>query len=137
MAKQRRNNRQVPSLTLKDVYADIYEPEEEFVDETLTFNNISDESDKEDVPKHILRKRKTFDQTELRKRIDPTKQGEGKAAPCKVAFDTQWIREEKWAEQQIVTRCKFKDNIGYFGRPRTCMEQNDVHACMDMEASIG
>ncbi|KAL4579833.1 hypothetical protein LXL04_016000 [Taraxacum kok-saghyz] len=39
----------------------------------------------------------------------------------------------------FVTRCKFKDNFGCFGRSRTCMEQMDVHGhtFMGMEASIG
>ena len=40
---------------------------------------------------------------------------------------------------RFVTRHKFKDNFGCFGRSRTCVEQWDVHAhaCMDMEASMG
>ena len=40
---------------------------------------------------------------------------------------------------RFVTRRKFKDNFGCFGRSRTCVEQWDVHAhaCMGMEASMG
>ena len=62
------------------------------------------------MPKHIPKKRKASDQTELRKRIDPTKEGEGKGnAPCWVAFKTQWIRNDddvlkKWAECLFCTK---------------------------------
>ncbi|KAL4564359.1 hypothetical protein LXL04_028420 [Taraxacum kok-saghyz] len=82
--------------------------EDEFVDETPTVDVISDDSGKENVPKrkpkrnpkHIPKKRK-LDQAELRERINPARRGEGKGhAPCWVAFDTQWIREEDGVEKK-------------------------------------
>ncbi|KAL4584320.1 hypothetical protein LXL04_008917 [Taraxacum kok-saghyz] len=124
MAKRRRNSTQPSSSRGNDDANDAnwlhkdYENQEygedEFVDETPRVDAISDDSGEENVPKrnpklipkHIPKNRK-LDQADLRKIINPARRGECKGhAPCWVAFDTQWIREEDGVEKKY-TECLF------------------------------
>ncbi|KAL4584113.1 hypothetical protein LXL04_008703 [Taraxacum kok-saghyz] len=86
--------------------------EDEFIDETPRVDVTSDDSGEENIPKHNpkrnpkripkhIPKNRKLDQADLRKRINPARRGEGKGkAPCWVAFDTQWIREEDGVEKK-------------------------------------
>ncbi|KAL4574512.1 hypothetical protein LXL04_021344 [Taraxacum kok-saghyz] len=92
--------------------------EDEFIDETPRVDVTSDDSGEENIPKHNpkrnpkripkhIPKNRKLDQADLRKRINPARRGEGKGkAPCWVAFDTQWIREEDGVEKKYA-ECLF------------------------------
>ncbi|KAL4574691.1 hypothetical protein LXL04_021527 [Taraxacum kok-saghyz] len=135
MAKKRaRKNTQPSSSTINDRDANDanwkgidfesqdYGEEEEYIDDTPIVDIVSDESDKEDIPKRMPKKRKIMAQAELRRRINPARRGEGKkTAPCWVAFEIEWIREEdeverKYAECNYCLRLLKADG----GRNGTC-----------------
>ncbi|KAL4586056.1 hypothetical protein LXL04_010687 [Taraxacum kok-saghyz] len=132
MAKRRRNSTQPSSSRGNDDANDDandanwlhkdYENQEygedEFIDETPRVDVTSDDSGEENIPKHNpkrnpkripkhIPKNRKLDQADLRKRINPARRGEGKGkAPCWVAFDTQWIREEGGVEKKYA-ECLF------------------------------
>ncbi|KAL4562846.1 hypothetical protein LXL04_026877 [Taraxacum kok-saghyz] len=120
MAKRRRNSTQPSSSRGNDdandanwLHNDFENQdygEDEFIDETPRVDVISDDSGEENIPKrnpNVTRNNRKLDQADLRKRINPARRGEGKGhAPCWVAFDTQWIREEDGVEKKYA-ECLF------------------------------
>ncbi|CAI9286515.1 unnamed protein product [Lactuca saligna] len=78
--------------------------EDDFIDDTPpVVNNISDGSEKEDVPKPSLKKRKRnggVPKPIISKRERARNNGKG-TAPCWVAFEPMWIIEDDGVEEKV------------------------------------